>query len=197
VNYPICHFLTPLAILAALLVLELCCLTFAPVIDAHPAWKSVWDVTHKTSTEHNLREIIMGTAMLMTIAAVLITIRLQMQTLDSEIRLFSFYALLLIFHLGWQVIPYYANGLHNAAIPIEGGYYDPKALPPMNGMIGYIWGMGLFGGVILLKLIFPLLWIYRIMKHPRSVFVWALMPLFIADALLETLTPDFWVWFMD
>jgi len=57
--------------------------------------------------------------------------------------------------------------------------------------------MGLFGGVILLKLIFPLLWIYRIMKHPRSVFVWALMPLFIADALLETLTPDFWVWFMD
>jgi len=197
VNYPIRHFLTPLAILAALLVLVLCCLNYAPVIDAHPAWKSVWDVAHKTSSAHNFREMLIGTGMLMTIAAVLITIRLHMQNIGSEIRLFSFYVLLLIFHLGWQVLPYYANGLHNAAITVEGGYYDPKAVPPISGMFGYIWVMGLFGGVILMKLIFPLLWIYRIIINPRSVFVWALMPLFIADALLDTLTPDFWVWFMD
>jgi hypothetical protein len=99
--------------------------------------------------------------------------------------------------LGWKVIPYYGNGLHNAAMPISSGFYDPKALPPMNGILGYIWGLGLFCIEIVMMLLLPILLAYRLIKKSMGIFVLAALQLCTAHALLQTLTPDFWVWVMD
>jgi hypothetical protein len=116
---------------------------------------------------------------------------------DAETLIMGLFACLLIYHLGWKVIPYYGNGLHNAAMPIDSGFYDPKALPPMNGILGYIWGLGLFFTEIMMLLLLPILLIYKLNKKSPGIFVLATLQLCTAHALLQTLTPDFWLWFMD
>jgi hypothetical protein len=168
-----------------------------PVIDSHSAWESVWCNSHKSSQEHTVRAILVYTGFGLVLISIWYILRLRTINIVNEIFLTSLYAGLIIYHFGCKIIPYFANGLHNAAKPLESGFYDPKALPSLNTMFGYIWIPCLIGGVIVIKLVFPWMWFYQIIKQRQSIFLWALIHIYTADALLETLTPDFWGWFMD
>lgn len=67
----------------------------------------------------------------------------------------------------------------------------------MNGILGYSWGLGLFCAEIAMMLLLPILLVYRLIKKSTEIFFLAALQLCTAHALLQTLTPDFWVWFMD
>jgi hypothetical protein len=48
-----------------------------------------------------------------------------------------------------------------------------------------------------MMMLLPILLIYQLIKKSPGILVLATMQLCIAHALLQTLTPDFWAWFMD
>lgn len=186
-----------LVILLFLVLILTACLPLSPIIDSHPEWQSVWDNEHLVMSQSSPRAYWIDLALLLVFPALAFLIRLCMRKTDSETLIMSLFACLLIYHLGWKLIPYYGNGLHKAAMPIGSGFYDPKALPPMNGILGYIWGLGLFYAEILMMLLLPILLVYRLIKKSPGIFVLAALQLCTAHALLQTLTPDFWAWFMD
>jgi hypothetical protein len=186
-----------LVIVCLLLAGVLLCLPQAPLMDNHPEWQSVWDKTHLANSRNSPWAYLIDLAMVLTVPAFAFMVRLCMRKTDAETLIMGLFACLLIYHLGWKVIPYYGNGLHNAAMPIDSGFYDPKALPPMNGILGYIWGLGLFFTEIMMLLLLPILLIYKLNKKSPGIFVLATLQLCTAHALLQTLTPDFWLWFMD
>ncbi len=172
------------------------CLPHTPLIDTHPEWRSVWDKAHLAVSRDSPWAYLIDFSLLLVAAALVVMVRLCMQKIAPETLIIGMFACLLIYHLGWKFIPYYGNGLHHAAMPISSGFYDPKALPPMNGILGYIWGLGLFCTEIMMMLL-PILLIYQLIKKSPGILVLATMQLCIAHALLQTLTPDFWAWFMD
>jgi len=186
-----------LVILLFLVLILTACLPLSPIIDSHPEWQSVWDKTHLANSLNSPWAYWIDLAMVLTVPAFAFMVRLFMRKTDAETLIMGLFACLLIYHLGWKLIPYYGNGLHNAAMPISSGFYDPKALPPMNGILGYIWGLGLFCAEIVMMLLLPILLAYRLLKKSAGIFVLAALQLCTAHALLQTLTPDFWAWFMD
>ena len=186
-----------LVILLFLVLILTACLPLSPIIDSHPEWQGVWDKEHLALSRSSPRAYLIDLAMVLTVPAFAFMVRLFMRKTDAETLIMGLFACLLIYHLGWKLIPYYGNGLHNAAMPISRGFYDPKALPPMNGILGYIWGLGLFCTEIVMMLLLPILLVYRLIKKSAGIFVLAALQLCTAHALLQTITPDFWVWFMD
>lgn len=186
-----------LAILLILVLILTACMPLSPIIDSHPEWQGVWDKAHLDTSRSSPRTYWIDFSLLLVVTAFAFMVRQCMRKTNSETLLMGMFTCLLIYHLGWKLIPYYGNGLHNAAMPTSSGFYDPKTLPPINGIVGYTWGLGLFCAEIWMMLLLPILLVFRLIKKSMGIFVLAALQLCTAHALLQTLTPDFWAWFMD
>ncbi len=67
-----------------------------PLMDTHPEWQSVWDITHLANSRNSPWAYLIDLAMVLTVPAFAFMVRLCMRKTDSETLIMGLFACLLI-----------------------------------------------------------------------------------------------------